>query len=106
MSDPSRVALIIGIDSYNDESLEDLPACRQDAEDLCQLLSQNLNYKIFEDGPIIGSKLNKENGWIKIREAIGNFFLDAKPRQTLLFYFSGHGIPRDGDVYLGTPQIE
>ena len=49
MSDPNKiVALIIGIDSYNDESLEDLPACRQDAEDLCQLLSQNLNYKIFE----------------------------------------------------------
>jgi Caspase domain len=67
---------------------------------------KKLNYSVFGNGPIIGSKLEKEYGWIKILEAIGNFFLDAKPRQTLLFYFSGHGIPKDGDVYLGTPQME
>jgi uncharacterized protein YjbI with pentapeptide repeats len=63
-------------------------------------------YTIFEDGPIIGSNLDRKFGWVEVRETIGNFFNKAKPSQKLLFYFSGHGIVSGDDVYLGTPQVD
>jgi tetratricopeptide (TPR) repeat protein len=100
------VALIVGIDVYNNiEMLDPLPSCKKDGEDLYRLLS-DLGYTIKKNAPLIGSKLDKTEAWVQIREAIGDFFLDAKPSQTLLFYFSGHGIPRGDEVYLGTPQID
>jgi uncharacterized caspase-like protein len=40
MSDPNKIALIIGVDVYNEEDLEDLPACKKDAKDLYKLLSK------------------------------------------------------------------
>jgi uncharacterized protein YjbI with pentapeptide repeats len=32
--------------------------------------------------------------------------MSARPIQTLLFYFSGHGISKGNEVYLATPQID
>jgi Caspase domain len=94
----SKLALVIGIDVYRSEGLEDLSSCRKDAEDFCKLL-QELGYTIFQNEPIIGSRLNKENSWVDIRRAIVSSFKSAKPGQTLLFYFSGHGIPREDEIY-------
>jgi hypothetical protein len=78
---------------------------KKDAEDLYNVLSA-LKYKIIQNAPIIGSKLDRDDECVKIHEAIGNFFLDAKPSQTSLFYFSGHGIAKGDEVYLGTPQVD
>jgi tetratricopeptide (TPR) repeat protein len=102
--DDSKLALVIGIDVYRSEGLIDLPFCRKDAKDLTKVL-RALGYTIFQDEPIIGSRLNKENSWVDIHRAIVNFFYVARPAQTLLFYFSGYGIARDGDVYLALPEI-
>jgi type I restriction-modification system DNA methylase subunit len=44
-----------------------------------------------------------------MREAIINFFTDPKigPTDTLLFYYSGHGVPDEyGDVYFATSEID
>ena len=98
-ADRSKLALVIGIDVYRSEGLDNLASCRKDTEDFCKLL-QELRYTIFQNEPIIGSRLNKENSWVDIHRAIVSFFKSAKPGQTLLFYFSGHGIPREDEIYL------
>jgi uncharacterized caspase-like protein len=96
----SKLALVIGIDVYRSEELDNLSSCRKDAEDFCRLLQEELGYTIFQNEPIIGSRLNKEkNSWVDIHRAILSFFRSAKPGQTLLFYFSGHGIPREDEIY-------
>ena len=97
-ADGSKLALVIGIDVYHSEGLEDLSSCKKDAEGVYNTL-QELGYTIFQNGPIIGSRLNKENSWVDIHRAIVSFFKSAKPGQTLLFYFSGHGIPREDEIY-------
>ena len=61
----------------------------------------------FEDSPIIGSEIiENKYSWAILREKIINFFNQAKPSQTLLFYYSGHGIHGKGDIFLATPQVE
>jgi tetratricopeptide (TPR) repeat protein len=103
-ADRSKLALVIGIDVYRSEGLDNLSSCKKDAEDVCKLL-QELGYTIFQNEPIIGSRLNKENSWVDIHRAIVSFFKSAKPGQTLLFYFSGHGIPREDEIYLAMPEV-
>src|SRR5688500_12543926 len=105
MGNQNKKALIIGVDFYTNNALDLLPSCKQDAQDLYNFFL-NKGYTIYEDGPLIGSELDKQYGWVKIRETISNFFFNAKPSQILLFYFSGHGISRGNEVYLGTPQID
>jgi hypothetical protein len=98
-ADRSKLGLVTGIDVYRSEGLDNLPSCRKDTEDFCKLL-QKLGYTIFQSEPIIGSRLNKGNSWVEdIHRAIVSFFKSVKPGQTLLFYFSGHGIPREDEIY-------
>jgi tetratricopeptide (TPR) repeat protein len=101
----SKIMLIIGIDTYQNEDLEPLPSCKKDAIDLSELLLEK-GFENYEGSPFIGSKLIREEyGWARIHEAVINFFQEAKPSQTLLFYFSGHGIPGRNDVFLTTPHV-
>jgi tetratricopeptide (TPR) repeat protein len=110
----SKIALIIGIDTYYHKgldgkaSLAHLESSKNDAIGLYNLLkSKKFSYTIFGNRPLIGSNLNKENGFVKIHRAIKDFFNNADLGQVLLFYFSGHGVPRQGDeVYLATPQVD
>jgi tetratricopeptide (TPR) repeat protein len=106
MPDSGKIALIIGIDQYNSNELDSLPSSKKDANDLkAELLK--LEFQSFRNSPIIGSEIAKEEmGWAKIRETICDFFLEAKPSQLLLFYFSGHGITGGNDVFLSTPNID
>lgn len=99
-----KIAIVLGMDSYLDPLLEALPSCRKDALDVSSLLSR-VGYKIFNDGPILGSDYLNDYGWVFIQKLIRDFFSNAEPGETLLFYFSGHGIPKDGEIYLSTPQV-
>jgi hypothetical protein len=70
-----------------------LSSCKKDAIDLSNLLSsEKLDYKIFGNGLVIGSDLDRSYVYTEINKFINYFFLDAEPGQTILFYFSGHGI--------------
>ena len=107
----SKVALVIGVDTYHNKGLDgkpltQLPSCKNDAIDLYNLLtSKGFDYKI--DNPIIGSDLDPFNNFRSIQKAIVNFFKTADVGNTLLFYFSGHGIPRqDDEVFLATPEVD
>jgi hypothetical protein len=105
MSTQDKVTLIIGMDEYQDKDLVRLDSCKKDAQDMSEMLSK-LGYTIYGDSPLIGSKLDKEFGYTQVRKSIVKFFSSAMPNQTLLFYYSGHGIVWSDDVFLSTPQID
>jgi uncharacterized protein YjbI with pentapeptide repeats len=96
-----KKALIISISDYS--KLRPLDFCKNDGEEMYDLL-KSLGYEIADTNRLIG-----EVKWETMREAILKFFGDRsiKAKDTLLFYFSGHGVPDGyGDNYLATSEID
>jgi hypothetical protein len=94
-------ALIISVSNYNNR--QPLDFCKNDGEEMFNIL-YNLGYEILDNNKLIGSVR-----WEAMSDAIIDFFSDSKikPQDTLLFYYSGHGVPDiDGDVYLATSEID
>ncbi len=82
-----KKALIISISDYNDESLPQLDFCKNDGEEMYQTLTK-LGYEIQENQKIVG-----KSDFKNIRDNLISFFRkDASLDDTLLFYFSGHGV--------------
>jgi sugar lactone lactonase YvrE len=103
--DGIRKALIIGISEYDDGSLEDLDFCEKDAREMAATLGQ-LDYRImgYNDKILVGH-VNHD----VIRDAIIDFFTDptTTAKDTLIFYYSGHGIPHtNGDCYLAASDLD
>jgi len=101
--------LIIGIDVYKDCKLDPLPSCKKDAKDISTFFKKTgfANYKYKLTSPIIGSNIiDEEYSWADLALTIKRFFNQARPSQTLLFYYSGHGVNAQEDVYLTPPQID
>lgn len=97
----AKRALVIGISDYN--NLELLNFCKNDGNAMFDLLSVS-GYQIDDNHNLIGYVT-----WEKMRDGIINFFTNSriKPTDTLLFYYSGHGVPDvDGDVYFATSEID
>jgi Caspase domain len=62
-------ALIIGVSEYEDQSLESLPFCKNDAEEMYRLLaSPEIGFEIPDSNKIIGKVKDKE-----MRKAIARF---------------------------------
>ena len=96
-----RKALIIGISSY--DKLEPLSFCEYDGKEIFNVLS-SLQYEVAHNKPLIGYIQ-----WNNLRDSIYDFFNNeiTNPEDTLLFYYSGHGIPDgDQDVYLATSETD
>src|SRR5438128_10244961 len=93
-------ALVIGISDY--DNLEPLSFCKNDGQEMSNTLDK-LEYKIAYNDTLLGYIQ-----WEKMRDAIYDFFSEeTKSQDTLLFYYSGHGIPDvDGEVYLSTSETE
>ena len=97
---PGKKALVVGISKYQDKNLPQLDFCQKDGVDMNDLLTK-LGYEVV-------SLIGEVNGQ-KLSDAIIDFFSEfhIKSSDTLLFYFSGHGIPDvDGDHYLATTDID
>jgi hypothetical protein len=97
-----RKALIVAVSDYS-SNLQPLDFCKKDGEDTYQLLN-SLGYEITTNHKLIGHVTYES-----MREAIIDFFTDInnKAEDTLLFYYSGHGIPDvDGDIYLASSEID
>ena len=100
--EPRKKALIVAISEYNDKQLTPLEFCKNDGEKLYELL-QSLGYEISDNHKLIGYVK-----FDRMRDAIYDFFGDINnnPDDTLLFYYSGHGVPDvDGDTYLASSDI-
>lgn len=95
-----RKALVISNSDY--DKLPKLPFCKNDGEDMSQLL-QSLGYRITENSRLIGS-----NDFFSMREAIYDFFLGPKAghQDTLIFYYSGHATVGNGEVYLAPSDMD
>ena len=96
-----RKALIVGISEY--ASLQKLDFCKKDGLEVYEILS-SLGYEISENNKLIGEVKGE-----KIKDIIYDFFDDTNnnPDDTLLFYYSGHGVPDpDGDTYLASSDID
>lgn len=98
--DNPRKALIIGISNY--DRLESLEFCDNDSKEMSSLLL-SLGYQINDT-------LSGHVKWDKMRDTIYDFFGNnnaIKREDTLLFYYSGHGIPDvSGDMYLSPSEID
>jgi hypothetical protein len=101
----TKRALIIAISHYQNERLSSLPFCENDGKAMCKILSSpSVGYKLPDNNRLIG-KVDAS----LMRDRIIDFFNDPKikSQDTLLFYYSGHGVPDiDGDVYLATSEID
>jgi uncharacterized protein YjbI with pentapeptide repeats len=99
----TRRALVIGVSDYN--SLPLLPFCKNDADEVYKVMA-SCNYEISKNDLLLG---HVEADIIK--NSIVDFFTNGKvaPQDTLIFYFSGHGIPEDrpdGDYFFGSSDID
>ncbi len=97
-----RKALIISVSEYSSHNLVALGFCRNDGQKMYEILN-SIGYRIDKSQLQIG-KVRYES----MRNAIMDFFTDpnVKAEDTLLFYYSGHGIPdAEGDIYLASSEI-
>jgi Caspase domain/SIR2-like domain len=96
-----RSALIIAVSEYNNP-LQRLSFCKNDGEEMYEVL-KSLDYQIPDNNKLVG----QVNG-NQIKNTIYDFFDNESinSQDTILFYYSGHGIPdTDGDVYLASSEI-
>jgi formylglycine-generating enzyme required for sulfatase activity len=90
-----KYALIIGNTEYMDSGLAQLTAPGKDAEDFARVLKDR---EIGAFDEVV--TLVNENA-ANLSEAIEGFFLDKKPDDLLVFYFSGHGVRDEaGSLFL------
>jgi len=97
-----RKALIIAIGEYKTK-LPKLDFCRGDGERMLSVL-KSLSYEISNQDCLVGEVNSNQ-----MRQAIMGFFGDPSthPDDTLLFYFSGHGVPEGtGENYLAPSDID
>jgi uncharacterized caspase-like protein len=95
-----REALIIATYEYEDEGLSQLVAPSHDAEDLARVL-QDSRIGDFNVRILLNPPLQEAN------EVIEGFFLDRRPEDLLLLYFSCHGIKdKDGRLYFATKNTK
>jgi hypothetical protein len=96
----SKKALVIAVSNY--DILHPLTFCLNDGNEMFELL-KSLGYEILENHKLIGRVK-----WDDLRHAIIDFFRNrnVKPKDTLLFYYSGHGVLDGyGDHYLAPSEL-
>ena len=96
-----RKALIIGISDYT--SLQKLDFCKNDGREVYEVLT-SLGYEISHTNKLVGEAKGE-----KVKDAIYDFFDDKRNNldDTLVFYYSGHGVPGDdGDMYLASSDTD
>ena len=82
--------------------LEKLDFCKNDGKEVYKVLSSP-GYAISDENKLVGEAKGE-----KLRDVIYDFFDDRtnNPDDTLLFYYSGHGVPGlpgdEGDMYLAS----
>lgn len=101
MTGERRQALIIANNTYNDPKLAQLPAPNVDARALEEVLS-NTKVGFFDTVTVL-----RDKNHLKVRQEIFRLFRNAKRDDTLLLYFTGHGVlDNDGRLYLTVSDIK
>ena len=95
-----KKAIIISVSQYED--LPPLGFCKNDGNEMYDVLLKQ-GYEIPENMKLVG-----EVDFLTLRDSILRFFKNdtIKPKDTLVFYFSGHGVTGpSGDTYLASSEI-
>ena len=96
-----KLALIIGNSEYDDTGLARLKSPGLDAHDLAGALGAP-EIGAFDD---VITLINEAES--NVRRAIARFFVNKKPDDLLLLYFSGHGVRDDqGQLYLAVKDTD
>ena len=96
---PNKIALLIGNSDFRDGALGSLAAPDDDVIALREILGDDACG--FETVPKIGA------GLIETQTAITDLFENRRRDDTLLIYYTGHGLRDDrGDLYLALPQTD
>lgn len=91
-----RIAIVIGTGEYDDQVFQDLQGPAQDAMRLTKVL-QDQNFGKYEVKMFVNSSSQSVN------KAIEKFFAKTSRDDTVLFYYSGHGImDKSGRLYFST----
>ncbi|BAY87930.1 pentapeptide repeat-containing protein (plasmid) [Calothrix parasitica NIES-267] len=105
----SRDALVVGMNTYSCEGLNNLKAPAQDAEAVAQLLEKYGDFKVTR----LPAVKDKENNTIKfgqktkvnlsqLENSIVQLFMpEGEPPDTALLYFSGHGLRKNQGIQEG-----
>lgn len=90
---PVKKAFLVGVTDYGDPAYKDLPFCKNDVVALVKVLRRKgFDCQDWIDKPLAQVSPNGE---------LKSFYADAKNAQdTVLFYFSGHGIEVAGEQIL------
>ncbi|HEX5185652.1 MAG TPA: caspase family protein, partial [Nitrososphaeraceae archaeon] len=98
-----RAAIIIGINSYEDE-IDPLSGAENDAKELFKLLTSDKGgFESNDNYLLLGKSATQRN----IIERVAEIFRNDDQYELVIFYFSGHGfVDRKGDLYLSTYDVE
>jgi uncharacterized protein YjbI with pentapeptide repeats len=98
-----KKALVIAVSDYSDSSgLKSIEFCKNDGQEIYNVLKKN-GYDIPDNHRLIGHVDSA-----KLKEIIYDFFTDDNnnPDDTLVFYYSGHGVPdKFGRTFLAPSNI-
>lgn len=97
---PDRLALVIANSKYQDPELHDLTSPHHDAEAMAEVLA---------DPDIGGFELTvlEDESLAKVTREIANLYSNRSRDDTLLLYFSGHGVRDDhNDLFLAVHDTE
>ena len=98
-----KKGLVISVSEYDNHNLHRLDFCKNDGDEIHKILKSQ-GYDIPDNRKLIGRV-----EWDDMHDAIIDFFQDpnTKSKDTLVMYFSGHGIPDGrGSHYLASSDIE
>jgi len=83
-----RVALVVGVDEYDDDAFPELRYASKDAEAFGELLADPM-WSGFDD--VVVLTVPEDTTRVAILSALDDFKLSLHRNDTFLFYFSGHG---------------
>jgi hypothetical protein len=99
----NKRALVIAVSEYDSSNLRPIKFCENDGQEMYNVL-RKVGYEIPDNCKLIGNVKSQ-----KLREAIYSFFTNNEnsPDDTLVFYYSGHGIPdKWGAIFLAPSDID
>jgi tetratricopeptide (TPR) repeat protein len=100
----SKKALVIAVSDYDNSSgLKPIEFCKNDGKEMYNILKKN-GYDIPDSRKLIGY-VNSQ----RLKKTIYDFFMyeNNKPDDTLIFYYSGHGVPDTwGKTFLAPSDID
>jgi len=99
-----RKALVIAVSDYDESSgLKSIGFCKNDGQEMHSTLINN-GYDIPDSRKLIGYVDHQ-----RLKKTIYDFFVDKdnKPDDTLVFYYSGHGVPdKFGTTFLAPSDMD